>query len=141
MKLSRGRLEAALMSTMAMLTERESIPVIIKPIAENGVNQKDCFYQHIKERRDIRVDECSLRQKNDFRAEDKAYIDALLQTIAARYPQVLFIDPQKIQCKNGVCATRVEGLPIYADDNHLNDYGGNWIGQRYLAEQENPLTN
>ncbi|MBK2054633.1 acyltransferase, partial [Francisella noatunensis] len=59
-----------------------------------------------------------------------------------QYPeQVEIINPSKIICSKNECKTTIKGIPIYADSHHLSYIGSKLIGQKYLEEFGNPITN
>lgn len=73
------------------------------------------------------------------------WIDALKK----KYPEIIFIDPKKIICKNNVCKNTINNKIIYENNNinkrvgayiaHLNRYGSEKVGKLYLKEYGNPL--
>ena len=113
---------------------------MIEPIAENGIDQKSCFYQHIKERRGLTDNECGFSRDNEHRREQKTFVHSMLTRVAEQYPQVILIDPKDVQCnpEHG-CLTHVEGVPIYDDSHHINEFGSRWLGRQYLEQFGNPL--
>ncbi|GMN89057.1 acyltransferase family protein [Francisella sciaenopsi] len=57
-----------------------------------------------------------------------------------KYPDSVFIiDPSKAICDENVCHTSIDGIPIFADSNHLNYLGSQLLGKKYLEEYGNPL--
>ena len=42
-------------------------------------------------------------------------------------------------CDKALCFTEMQGMPLYADEDHLNGLGSKIVGERYLAEYGNPL--
>lgn len=93
---------------------------------------------------------CSRRNLLPFHqaecAFERAVVDAqqankrqLFEQIAEEYPQVRFIDPNRVLCNDEQCATELDGVPLFRDDDHLNRIGADWLGQQYLARFGNPF--
>jgi len=116
-----------------------AIPVILKPVAENGRNPARCFFRHIKLRQSIQ-DDCGIAVDNDFVREKKRFVDVLIERARKRHPRLLVIDIQRVQCEGAECATTIDGTPIYSDLHHLNDYGSDMLAQRTLQLLGSPLT-
>ena len=136
---SQQRIEESVLLAMEYFANNGATPIIIKSAPGNEVNQKGCFYQHIRERRSMRTDECSIHTQNELKNSAKVFIDQLFEKIAQRYPDTVFIDPRLIQCKEGVCFTSIDGIPMYEDQEHLNNYASRWLAQKYLETYGNPL--
>lgn len=66
-------------------------------------------------------------------------IESLFAEIERRHPQVKFIDPQVVQCKNDRCVGNIDGIPIYRDKGHITDHASQEFGERYLEKYDNPL--
>ncbi|AJI48741.1 hypothetical protein KU46_1 [Francisella philomiragia] len=59
-----------------------------------------------------------------------------------QYPnQIEIVNPSKVICSKNECSTTIKGIPIYADSHHLSYIGSKLIGQKYLEEFGNPITN
>ncbi|QLE79164.1 acyltransferase [Francisella sp. Scap27] len=57
------------------------------------------------------------------------------------YPkQVFIVDPNKVICNDTKCKTSIDGIPIFADSNHLNYLGSQLLGKSYIKKYGNPLT-
>lgn len=115
-----------------------STPLILGPVAEDGTDKKACFYSNIKLRRTDRED-CSIDRRNAFALESKAYVTNLFQRIHAKYPSVIFVDPQAVQCQGEHCTAAIDSAPIYDDTHHLNGFGANALAHLYLESIGNPL--
>lgn len=113
-------------------------PVILMQFAEDGKNKKECFFSHIKFRTEYRR-ECVIDQNNSHKKEAKAHVSALFDRIRKKYPQVIFIDPQSVQCEEQQCAADLDGVAIYDDAHHINGFGSTTYAHRYLRRFGNPL--
>jgi peptidoglycan/LPS O-acetylase OafA/YrhL len=59
-------------------------------------------------------------------------------SIRARFPQLIFIDPNEAICHGGTCNPVIEKTLLYRDTVHLNDVGSRMIG-RILREKSTSL--
>jgi hypothetical protein len=73
-------------------------------------------------------------------ASDQGSMDAVIDALQARRPQLLVIDPKRVMCDARVCLTGFGDMAMYKDSNHLNPRAAQWLGQRYLAQVGNPFT-
>lgn len=96
------------------------------------------FFSHIKFRTEYRR-ECVIDQNNSHKKEAKAHVNALFDRIRKKYPQVIFIDPQSVQCEKQQCAADLDGVAIYDDAHHINGFGSTTYAHRYLRRFGNPL--
>lgn len=115
-----------------------AVPVILKPVAEDGRNPATCYFRHVKLRQPYR-DECAIAQDNPFAREKKQYVDAMIARAADAHPKLRVIDVQRVQCAIGQCATVIDGVPIYSDLHHLNDFGSETLALRLVGRTGNPI--
>ncbi|MEM1434889.1 MAG: acyltransferase family protein [Pseudomonadota bacterium] len=59
--------------------------------------------------------------------------------IVARNPAVLRITPSDLFCSDSACDLSIAGVPVYHDDNHLNDVSARALASAYVAARGNPL--
>lgn len=138
-KLTEKRIEESVIAAIGKIVAAGTIPVIIKSAPGDAINQFECVYQHIKERRVMRDDECVIDTADEDSNNAKYFIDQVFAKIAVLYPQSIFIDPRLVLCSEGKCMTAIDGVPIYEDVEHINSYASRWIAQQYLAKYGNPL--
>ena len=129
---------ALLDHAIATIVAAGSIPVVFGSTAEDGNDPRACFYRHIKIRRPF-VEDCDIALANAFAQPAMADALALMEGLRRRYPTLIVIDPAAIQCRDGRCATVIDGTPIYADTHHLNAYGSAMLGSAYRQRFGNPL--
>ncbi|WP_116472405.1 acyltransferase family protein [Zobellella maritima] len=65
---------------------------------------------------------------------------AFLLRIKDEFPEVSFIEPDKVICGELSCKTEIDGIPLYRDDNHLNHLGSEFIGSEYIKRYGNPFS-
>ncbi|KTD13615.1 acetyltransferase [Legionella gratiana] len=130
------RLEDALDKALTIITDSGAKPVLIKSTAVMQKNLHDCFFKHIKLRKSYLPGEC------DFTLNEPApWLEQLFQQMKLKYPQLIIIDPKKIQCIQGKCKADINGIPVYRDVGHITDYAAYQLGTLYLQQYANPLIN
>lgn len=115
-----------------------AIPVILQPVAEDGVDKKSCFYRHIKLRKAVDTD-CAIEKNNAYALAQKTQVARLFDRIRDKYPSVRFVDPQAVQCQGSRCLTVFDETPLYDDAHHINTYAATLFGKWYLQHFTNPL--
>ena len=60
-----------------------------------------------------------------YYANNKAVIN--LQRKVSKTCGITLLDPTPFLCANGACMGSSEGRPLYHDDNHLSEYGNNYL--------------
>ncbi len=115
-----------------------AIPVILKPVAEDGTDKKACFYRHIKLRKPSDTD-CAIDRDNSYARGAKAQVSQVFARLRDKYPTLRFVDPLDVQCVGPRCLAVVDKTPIYDDTHHINTYGATLLGKWYLQRHGNPL--
>lgn len=129
---------ALLDGSIEAIVRSGATPVVLKQVAEDGRNPSKCFFRHIKLRQRYQED-CDIAADNPFAREKKRYVDGLIARAGRRFPSLVVIDVQRVQCGIGPCATVIEGAPIYSDLHHLSDYGSETLARRLVSLTGNPL--
>lgn len=133
--LTKKRLEVALDKALALITTSGAKPVLIKTSALMQENFHNCFFKHIKLRKPYDPNQCSFNQA----LSDDPWFEQLFDKMRIKYPQLILIDPQKVQCNKRRCKADVDGVPVYRDGGHITDYASYQFGKQYLKEFNNPL--
>lgn len=136
--LSIERINKAAREGIKRIIASGATPVIVKSMAPMPAGFLTCFYEHFKTRRAYSENECNPHaQVNDAQWWTTKMFDALQQ----EFPQLIIIDPKKVQCDGQRCDTEIDGIPLYRDVGHLNDYATRIFAERYLSKIGNPLKN
>jgi hypothetical protein len=134
--LTKKRFQTALEEALRQIILSGARPVIMKQAAGMQNDIHACIFKHIKLRTHAVPGECNfILQKN---AEDK-WVKGLFQAMKEKYPQLLLIDPKKVQCHQGTCFSDLGGVPLYRDVGHLTDYASYQLGGIYLQRYGNPF--
>ncbi|MGC1182532.1 acyltransferase family protein [Legionella sp.] len=135
-ELAKKRLEVALDKALALITGSGAKPVLINTNALMEKNFHDCFFKHIKLRKSYEPGHCNFKL---ILTDADQWISQLFGKMKIKYPQLIFIDPKKVQCERDICKVDINGIPVYRDAGHITDYASYQFGQQYLKKFSNPL--
>lgn len=136
LSLAKKRIETALDNALKTIIASGAKPVLIKTTALMQENFHDCFFKHIKLRQTYDPKQCSF---NLTVSDSEQWFGNLFRKMKNKYPQLIVIDPKKVQCEQGRCAADVNGVPVYRDVGHITDYASYQFGKMYLKKFHNPL--
>ncbi|WP_260260099.1 acyltransferase family protein [Vibrio intestinalis] len=103
--------------------------VIFMPIAEgNDDNLYECFYRNLD---DLSV--CDIPEKMSRKRLKK--VSEQLNVLTS----VIFINPKEVQCSDGICSTTKDGIPMYTDSHHINEWASKRLAIDYLTTHQNPF--
>ncbi|KTC92863.1 MULTISPECIES: acyltransferase family protein [Legionella] len=134
--LTKKRIKIALEKALQIIIDSGATPVLIKATASTTDNLRDCFFQHVKQRKKYNPEQC------DFNLQTNAdpWLDNLFLKMQKKYTQLVIIDPRKVQCsKEGHCKADINGVPVFRDVAHITDYASYQFAKRYLKQYKNPL--
>jgi hypothetical protein len=134
--LAQKRIERALNNALKQIIQSGASPVLIKSTATMQKGIQDCFFKHIKLRKPYNPNECAFKLTL---FESDHWFDQLFHKMKIKYPQLILIDPKKIQCSQGICKADLNGIPVYRDVGHITDYASYQLGILYLEKFSNPL--
>ncbi|AJI55737.1 acyltransferase family protein [Francisella philomiragia] len=80
---------------------------------------------------------CSIKRSYVDQSEHKFH--TLVKFLLVKYPTLRVINPKKAICNSKEYQISIEGVPIYADNQHMNYIGSKLLGELYLKEFGNPL--
>ncbi|WP_058534738.1 acyltransferase family protein [Legionella saoudiensis] len=139
LELSKKRMAAALDNALQIIINSGAKPVLIKPTAVAKQNMHTCFFKHIKRRADYDPKACNFTLQTTEVQSEEDWVNNLFLVMKNKYPQLIIIDPKKIQCPNGQCTAEIKGVPAFRDEGHITDYASYQLAKRYLQEYGNPL--
>lgn len=134
--LAQTRIEKALDKALTIITRSGAKPVLLKSTAVTAGNVYDCFFKHIKRRQIYNAELCSFPLNI---STGERWFDDLFARMKMKYPQLILIDPKKVQCQNDRCRADINGVPEYRDIGHITDYASYQLGSLYLQKFGNPL--
>ncbi|SDT05266.1 acyltransferase family protein [Pseudomonas granadensis] len=139
-ELSQQRLGVALRQALDIIVKSGATPVFLMNTLPMPTGINECLLKQVKLRGLLgsaeQSNQCaSVPWSND---EDPT-LARLFSELQGEYPSLIVIDPKSLQCKDGACATTVDGLPVYRDLGHMTDYASYRFGEMYLKRFGNPL--
>ncbi|HAT1660595.1 TPA: acyltransferase [Legionella pneumophila] len=135
-ELTKKRLADALDKALGVIISSGAKPVLIESTALTHGNLHQCFFKHIKLRQHYDSEECRFTLT---RSDNEIWLNQLFDNMRRKYPQLVIIDPKKVQCRDNVCYSDLNGIPVYRDEGHITDYASYQLGYLYLQKFENPL--
>jgi hypothetical protein len=132
--LNKKRLTYALDQALSLIIRSGAKPVLLHSTAIMQTNFHDCFFKHIKLRKPYNAHEC------DFTFNANQWINQLFLKMKHKYPQLIIVDPKKVQCSKNICKADLNGVPVYRDVGHITDYASYQFGALYLQKYPNPLS-
>ncbi|KTD79190.1 acyltransferase family protein [Legionella waltersii] len=133
---NRQLLSVALNEALQRIIDSGAKPVLIKSIAVSSKdNPYTCFYEHIKFRTKYNSENCDYQ----YDPKEQEWLDHLFASLQKKYKQLVVIDPKLVQCPQGLCKADIEGVPLFRDGDHINDYASYQWGDIYLKKFVNPL--
>lgn len=135
-ELTKKRLADALDRALGVIISSGAKPVLIESTAVTHGNLHQCFFKHIKLRQSYNSEECRFTLTS---SDNEAWLNQLFDNMRRKYPQLIIIDPKQVQCRDNVCYSDLNGIPVYRDEGHITDYASYQLGYLYVREFENPL--
>lgn len=136
LELSHQRIETAMKQALDIIIQSGARPVIIKQIYTMPDNFMHCFYDSVKFRKKYVSNSCNTNTWTDDSSE---WFPQLFNRLEKTYPTLIIIDPKDAQCSGNVCKTDINGVPVYRDVGHINDFASHEFGVEYLRQHKNPF--
>ncbi|HBP8874065.1 TPA: acyltransferase [Escherichia coli] len=135
-ELSMERIKKAAQDGLSAIVESGAIPVIVKSMYPMPKNYLTCFYEHFKTRSDYVENSCN---SQPWKGDEHYWTNDLFMGLKREFPSLIIIDPKSVQCDGQHCKTEIDGVPLYRDVGHLNDFATKHFGKDYLRRYGNPL--
>lgn len=126
----RAILTTQFQNSIEVIISSGAIPVIIEDIPTLGGISPQCT---IKKQLFNQNLTCKTK-KNSNRLIGSLANDAL-----AKHPEIIIIKPQNLFCKNTECRIALDNVPLYRDEDHLNEIGAEKMAEVYLSQYGNPF--
>jgi peptidoglycan/LPS O-acetylase OafA/YrhL len=133
---SKKRLDKALRQSMDIIVKSGAKPVIMKEIFTRPDGYEKCIKERVILRQEYTHGECNSQEwsKSNIGWFDQEFIE-----LQKDYPSLKIIDIKDSQCSEKKCATEIDGVSIYRDVGHLNDFAAYKLGEKYLRTNGNPF--
>jgi peptidoglycan/LPS O-acetylase OafA/YrhL len=139
-ELSQQRLGVAIRKALDVIVKSGATPIFLMNTLPMPPGINECLLRQVKLRGLMGSTEQSSRcALAPWSGAEEPVLAKLFGNLQAEYPRLIVIDPKDAQCKDGICITTIDGLPIYRDIGHMSDYGSYKLGEMYLKLFGNPL--
>ena len=137
-ELSMMRIKKAAHDGLSEIVKSGAIPVIVKSMYPMPRNYLTCFYEHFKTRSNYIENSCN---SQPWKGDEHYWTNDLFISLKHDFPSLIIIDPKSVQCDGQHCKTDIDGVPLYRDVGHLNDFATKYFGKEYIRRYGNPLKN
>lgn len=117
-------------STLLKIIKSGATPIILEDIPTLGGKSPKCTIK--KEIFDPELN-CNIKKTYN------ALFSKLMLSMQKQYPQLLIISLDNLFCNGKECAMSIQNIPLYRDEDHLNEAGADILGKEYLKSHKNPF--
>ncbi|MDH1256414.1 MULTISPECIES: acyltransferase family protein [Pseudomonas] len=140
LELTQQRLEVAVRQALDIIVDSGATPIVLMSTLPMPARINECLLRQVK----LRGMLGSAEQSRSCAAVTWSGLEDPLLTrlfgqLQVEYPQLIVLDPKKVQCTDGTCLTSVNGVPVYRDIGHVSDYASYKFGELYLKHFGNPF--
>lgn len=128
--IKRKLFKAQLSETLQFIIQSGSIPIFIEDTPTLDGKSPKCPIK-----REVFNDklDCSIERI------DNEMLDGILHELKVDFPVLVIISPHKLMCEETKCVMSLNSLPLYRDDDHLNEHGAKYLGELYSDIFQNPF--
>ncbi|MFJ4494399.1 acyltransferase family protein [Pseudomonas atacamensis] len=138
--LSQERLGVAVRQALDIVVESGATPILLMNTLPMPARINECLLRQIKLRGMLgSAEQSRLCATVPWSGLEDPFMATLFAQLQAEYPQLIVLDPKKVQCKDGTCMTSVDDVPVYRDIGHVSDYASYKFGELYLKHFGNPF--
>ncbi|MDP7592867.1 MAG: acyltransferase family protein [Litorilituus sp.] len=123
--------QSQLFATLEVIIQAGAIPIIITDTPTLGGKSPKCMIKNTVFNSGV---DCS------FQHNENKLINATIAKLTGKYPDLITIEPHKMMCNDDNCTMEINGIPLYRDDDHLNEVGSALLGKIYLKRKGSPFT-
>jgi len=135
-KIPPERFEASLAHVVEQIHAAGATPVVFK---DNPYYEPDPSQCILHRQRGWLPANTNCHIPRDYVTRTQAAADSAIDRIAARFPDVLVIDPKQVMCDARECRTHIANVALYKDSNHINAKGAKLLAEHHVAQHGNPL--
>jgi len=139
-ELSRQRFDVAIRDALDVIKQSGATPIFLKAPFIMPVSVNDCLYRDVKlHGLTDNAEEVRKCSSAPWTPNEDPRLTKLFSDLKSEYPNLIIIDPKKVQCTDSACMTAIEGVPVYRDVGHITDYASYKFGETYLQKYGNPM--
>ncbi|MFL6633655.1 MAG: acyltransferase family protein [Massilia sp.] len=118
-----ARLQQGLQNSIFSIISSGAKPIII--LNNQMTNRADCPVRQLLMNSGKSCDEAPHPNGKQWR---------MFQLLKKEFPELIFIDPNKVICWQNKCHSIIDKVPLYRDSAHLNDVGSRLIGRMLIGK-------
>ncbi|MEZ8093432.1 acyltransferase family protein [Photobacterium swingsii] len=129
---SRQTFSKSLEATVKFLIENGKVPIIFDQAPAYDFNPSNCWLKKSMYE-SFRHENCDIPQE-EVNKRQKAHKDIFSQ-LAKKYSEIIIINTQSVLCDGNICKSKLDGIPLYNDNNHLSYEGARILIREYLQQK------
>jgi peptidoglycan/LPS O-acetylase OafA/YrhL len=123
-------LKSKLSDTLTMITQSGAIPIFIEDTPTLHGKSPKCPIKKAVFNDSL---DCSIKRV------DNKMLDGIIKELRQDFPMLIVMQPHNLICNGSDCTMALDGLPLYRDDDHLNEHGAIYLGELYSKAYKNPF--
>ncbi|HWH88466.1 MAG TPA: acyltransferase family protein [Pseudomonas sp.] len=140
LELSQQRLGVAIRQALDIIVESGATPILLMNTLPMPARINECLLRQVKLRGMLgSAEQSRLCAAVPWSGLEDPFMAKLFGELQAEYPQLIVLDPKKVQCRDGTCRTSIDDVPVYRDIGHVSDYASYKFGELYLKDFGNPF--
>lgn len=125
-----AQLYQAASHTLALIAQSGAVPIVLEDTPILGGKGPDCPVKQTLFNPELN---CRVKRNNN------PFFEQLVNQLKQHYPELRYLRTQDLFCDTQRCDMVLDGIPLYRDDDHLNEIGAALLGQHYLKQHANPF--
>ena len=119
-----------LIETLEIIQNTGAIPILVYDTPTLEGNSPNCTIKKALYNSSL---ECSIKSNNN------AFLKEVVATVKNQFPLLIEIDVQKVMCEEKTCSMELDGVPLFRDEDHLNEIGAKVLADEYSKQFQNPF--
>lgn len=124
-----------MIETIQFVKDSGATPVFIYDSSPNGDKSPKCVIQN-----KLFSNDKTCHIEKDLVLKRDEMIMSVVQTLQEHFIDLVVLNPKDAMCNDTICYSMIEGIPLFLDQNHLNDMGSRIIGKKYLELSQSPFS-
>lgn len=121
-----------LAKTIKIILQTGATPIITYDTPTLGGNSPNCTLKKALYNESLK---CVISANNN------ALLKEIVASLKVKFPLLREVDVQKVICHEAICSMELNGVPLFRDEDHLNESGAKTIAIEYTQDFQNPFTN
>ena len=122
--------KSKLSETLQIITQSGATPIFIEDTPTLDGKSPKCPIKKVVFNTQL---DCSIKRV------ENVMLDGVLKELMLKFPNLVVMQPHKLICTTINCTMVLDSVPLYRDDDHLNEYGAKYLGKLYSEVYDNPF--